>query len=266
MDNRPIGVFDSGLGGLTCVRSVTAIMPGESIIYFGDTGRVPYGTRSSDTIVKYVKQDINFLRTFDIKQIIIACGTGSSAALPALKDDYEIDIIGVVEPACGEALAKTRNGRIGVLGTKGTVASGKYQAALEAQGASVVAAACPMFVPLVENGYINADVVTVFASEYLKPLTDANVDTVILGCTHYPLLQSTLTKVMGDEVTFIDSGQAAAKHSYEKLRRENMLSDNNTGSVRYFVSDSVDNFAQLGGLFLQREIRENVEKIDIEDY
>ena len=185
MDNRAIGIFDSGLGGLTCVREVMNIMPNEDIIYFGDTGRVPYGTRSSATIVKYVRQDINFLRKFNIKFIIIACGTASSAALPHITTEYDTDIIGVVEPASRAAAAATRNKRVGVLGTQGTINSNKYKDRIYAidPGIEVVSKACPMFVPVVENGYADSEIATILAREYLKPLIEAEVDTIILGCT-----------------------------------------------------------------------------------
>ncbi len=188
MDNRPIGIFDSGLGGLTCVREVMNIMPGEDIIYFGDTGRVPYGTRSSATIVKYVRQDINFLRKFDIKFIIIACGTASSAALPHITTEYDTDIIGVVEPASKMAVNATKNGRIGVLGTKGTINSGKYSQKIRNLNAEieVISNACPMFVPIVENGYADTEVARILAEEYLDVMIKKNVDTIILGLHPLP--------------------------------------------------------------------------------
>ena len=268
MDKRPIGVFDSGMGGLTCVKEVMKVMPGENVIYFGDTGRLPYGSRGADTIVKYVRQDIRFLRTFDIKMIIIACGTASSAALPWLADELDTDVLGGVEPAVKRAAAATKNGRIGVLGTAGTVRSGKYVEYIKNidSGISVFQKACPMFVPLVENGYSSSEVTRIIAKEYLDEVKAAGVDTLILGCTHYPLLKNVIRGIMGDGVTLIDSGAAAADYAYEKLRGADMLSGEKSGTVKYFVSDTVDGFEQLGGMFLEQPISGSVERIDIEKY
>lgn len=269
MDNRPIGIFDSGLGGLTCVREVMNIMPGEDIIYFGDTGRVPYGTRSSATIVKYVRQDINFLRRFDIKFIIIACGTASSAALPHITTEYDTDIIGVVEPASKQAALTTRNGVIGVLGTRGTINSGKYAEEIGKldPGFKVVSNACPMFVPIVENGYADTEVARILAEEYLEPVINGGADTIILGCTHYPLLKNTIRGIVGDEVTLIDSGAAAAQAAKERMAATGLLSDReDEGEARYYVSDTVHGFEELGSLFLSKKIVGDVSKIDIEKF
>ena len=183
MDNRAIGIFDSGLGGLTCVKKVMELMPGENIIYFGDTGRVPYGTRSPQTIVKYVRQDINLLESFDIKYIIIACGTASSAALPHIQSEINTDIIGVLEPACRAAVSATKNGRVGVIGTPGTINSGKYLQTIKDidPTVEVVSCACPLFVPLVENGYTKGEVVRIIAEEYLTPIKEAGVEGNVRG-------------------------------------------------------------------------------------
>ena len=268
MDRRPIGVFDSGLGGLTCVKEIMRIMPGEDVIYFGDTGRVPYGTRGADTIVKYVRQDINFLQSFDIKMIIIACGTASSAALPSIADEITTEITGVVEPAAALAVAASRNKKIGILGTSGTVRSGKYLEHIKKlnKDIEVYQKACPMFVPLVENGYSQSKVTEIIAEEYLGEMKKAGVDTLVLGCTHYPLIRDVIGKIMGDGVTLIDSGAAAADHAYEILKNADMLSGNDKGRMRYFVSDSTEDFSRLGSMFLEREICGEVERIDIEKY
>ncbi len=268
MDKRLIGVFDSGLGGLTCVKEIMRLMPGEDVIYFGDTGRVPYGTRGADTIVKYVRQDIKFLQSFDIKMIIIACGTASSAALPWLADEITTPITGVVEPAAYLAVNATKNKRIGILGTAGTVRSGKYPEYIKGLNneIEVVQKACPMFVPLVENGYAKSEVTKIIAREYLEDMKRAEVDTIVLGCTHYPLIRETVQEIMGDDVALIDSGAAAADWAYDMLKERKMLSDGKTGKLKYFVSDSTEDFARLGSLFLNREICESVDKIDIEKY
>lgn len=268
MDRRPIGIFDSGLGGLTCVKEIMRILPGEDVVYFGDTGRVPYGTRGEDTIVKYVRQDIKFLQSFDIKMIIIACGTASSAALPWLADEITTRITGVVEPAARLAIRATKNKKIGVLGTAGTIRSEKYPEYIKKLDSSVEVfqKACPMFVPLVENGYSKSEVARIIANEYLADMKTIGVDTVVLGCTHYPLIRDIIKEIMGDDVTLIDSGAAAANWTLEMLKKEDLLSDNKKGKLKYFVSDSTVDFARLGSQFLEREICEAVERIDIEKY
>ena len=269
MDKRPIGVFDSGLGGLTCVKEIMNIMPSENVIYFGDTGRVPYGSKGADTIVKYAKQDIRFLRSFDIKMIIIACGTASSAVLPWIADDIDNEITGVVEPAVMAALRASKNGKIGVLGTAGTIRSGKYPEYINriSRDIEVFPKACPMFVPLVENGYADSEATRIIAAEYLADIKAAGVDTLILGCTHYPLLKPVISEIMGEGVTLIDSGAAAADYAFTLLRDKDMLApQGECGEYRYFVSDTTEDFARLGGVFLNREICDGVKQIDIEKY
>lgn len=267
MDNRPIGIFDSGLGGLTCVKEVMKIMPNEDIIYFGDTGRVPYGTRGPQTIVKYVRQDINFLRSFDIKMIIIACGTASSAALPLILNDYDTDIIGVLEPASLKAARLTESGKVGVLGTSGTIDSGKYLDELKQinPALEVTCQACPMFVPIVENGYADSEVARIITAEYLAPMKAAGVDTLILGCTHYPLLSGVIREYMG-EITLIDSGAAAADFAKDVLGGADMLAQREKGTQRYYVSDTIRGFSELGSVFLDRRIEGSVQRIEIERY
>lgn len=269
MDKRPIGIFDSGLGGLTCVKEVMKIMPGEDIIYFGDTGRVPYGARSAEQIVKYVRQDINFLKTFDIKYIIIACGTASSAALPMIEGEYDMDITGVLYPASKRAFDVTKNGRIGVIGTQGTVNSGKYTKQLQEfdKNIRVTEVACPLFVHLVENGHINSLPARLIAEEYLERIKLEGVDTLILGCTHYPLLKGIIRDILGDSVTLIDSGAAAADFAKVEMAKKGILSDKKEGGeVKYFVSDITESFSRLGGTFLEKEITGAVERIDIEKF
>ena len=192
MDQRPIGVFDSGLGGLTAVRELCRLLPGEDVVYFGDTGRVPYGSRSRETIIKYARQDVAFLRTFDLKAILIACGTVSTTALDVLSAENPIPVMGVVEPAARAAARLTRSGNIGLIGTQTSVRSGAYERAIQAENPAVrvIGQPCPLFVPLVENGRFRPGdiVIETVAAEYLAPLKAAGVDTLVLGCTHYPLL------------------------------------------------------------------------------
>lgn len=268
MDNRAIGIFDSGLGGLTCVKKVMEIMPGEDIIYFGDTGRVPYGTKSPQTLVKYVRQDINFLESFDIKLIIIACGTASSAALPQIQGETPTEIIGVLEPACQAAVRLTQNGKIGVIGTGGTISSGKYLQTIKriSPNAQVFSRACPMFVPLVENGYTEGEVTRLIAEEYLTEIREWGADTLIMGCTHYPLLRREIQRIMGGDVKLVDAGAETAVAAQSQLAGRGLLCGRERGTAQYFVSDTVDGFAELGSVFLDKQIEGSVHKIDIEKY
>lgn len=268
MDQRPIGIFDSGLGGLTCVKKVMELLPGEDIIYFGDTGRVPYGTRSAETVIKYVRQNIRFLKTFDIKYIIIACGTASSAALPLIQEEWDIPIAGVLEPTCMAAAKATQNNKIGVLGTQGTIRSGKYEELLKKINPEfqVLNKACPMFVPLVENGYLDAEVTELIVKEYLLPLKEEGVDTLVLGCTHYPLLAPVISRVMGEKVTLINAGAETAVSAKRYLEEKNLFSGKEQGTARYYVSDGVEGFTALAAMFLEKEIEGDVEMVAIEKY
>lgn len=269
MDNRAIGVFDSGLGGLTAVKELMKILPNESIIYFGDTGRVPYGTRSNETIVKYVRQDIKFLLTHQVKAIVAACGTASSVALEQLKSEFSIPLIGVLEPVCQAAVAKTKNQKIGVLGTPGTINSGSYKKGIQAlmPEATVFQQACPMFVPLVENGYLESEATYIIAREYLEDFIKNEVDTIILGCTHYPLLEKVITDIVGKNVSIINAGYETALYTKKILDENKMLSDNSDiGCNQYYVSDDKEKFSHLGGMFLGCPIESEVKKIDIEIY
>ena len=257
MDERSIGIFDSGLGGLTTVKEALSKMPGENIVYFGDTGRVPYGSRSRETITRYVRDDIEFLLEKDVKLIIAACGTASAVALPTIKDDYPVPITGVVEPACHAAAEATKTGRVGVLGTGATIGSGMYEACIKRllPTAEVTAKACPLFVPLVENGHTDDEVARLVAEEYLAPLKENKVDTVILGCTHYPHLSSLIGELMGKDTVLINSGAVTVDYAIGKLRAiDAMSSRKGGGESSFFVSDSVENFKELGSLFLGQPI------------
>ena len=267
MDNRPIGVFDSGLGGLTAVREILHIMPNEDVVYFGDTGRVPYGTRSRDTILRYAAQDIAFLLSKQVKLIIAACGTVSSVA-GELGDSLPVPFTGVLQPTALAASLATRNGRIGVIGTTATIRSGSYRRAIHAINPDhqVFEQDCPMFVPLVENDFFHPDhpVPRLVAERYLEGLRQAGVDTLIMGCTHYPLLRETIQQVMGPQVVLIDSGQETASYAMDLLRKQDALcGDDHTGSCSFYVSDSTEGFSKAASLFLSRDVTENVEYIDI---
>lgn len=271
MDNRPIGIFDSGLGGLTAVRELERILPGEELVYFGDTGRVPYGSRSPETILKYAQQDVAFLRQFDLKAIVIACGTVSTTSLDRLAAENPLPIRGVVGPAAKAAVAATKNHRIGLIGTAATIRSGAYERAMAAldPAVRVTAQACPLFVPLVENGRTEPGDVVIeqVCADYLTPVKAAGVDTLILGCTHYPLLAQVIGACMGPGVTLIDVGAACARQVAEELAKDGRLAPaGEAGTSRYYVSDTVENFAALASRFLGRQVGTQVERVDIDKY
>lgn len=259
-----IGVFDSGLGGLTNVKELRKIMPCENIVYFGDTGRVPYGSRSNDTIIKYTRQDIRFLMSFPLKAIIVACGTVSSVALDVVKDELEVPIIGVVEPSVKAAINATRNKKIGIIGTEGTIKSESYKKKILSlmPECEIYDVSCPLFVPLVENGYIKSEATKIIAREYLEPIKEKGVDTLILGCTHYPLLTGVIKEIMGDNVSLINPGYETAIYAKEIIKCE----EETKGSTDYYVSDSVDKFSYLASMFLEDKIDNKVKKIDIEEW
>lgn len=265
-----IGVFDSGLGGLTNVKELNKLLPNENIIYFGDTGRVPYGSRSKETIIKYTLQDIRFLRSFPIKAIVVACGTVSSIALDKVKSTLDIPIIGVVEPTCEKAMSITKNGKIGIIGTEGTIKSGSYRNKMLKVNPEleIYETACPLFVPLVENGYVKKEATYLIAEEYLAPLKEKKVDTLILGCTHYPLLSEVIGDIMGKDVALVNPGVEAAVYTKEFLRINNLLINSDTpGNIDYYVSDDVEKFSNLAQPFLgNKNVLTNVKKINIEEW
>ena len=268
-NSAPIGVFDSGLGGLTTVRELRRLLPGEDIVYFGDTGRVPYGTRGVDTIVEYAKQDIAFLLSQKVKYIIAACGTVSSTLPANVTDRLPVPYLGVVPSAARAAAAATRAGRIGVIGTPATIQSRSYEKMLRAliPGAQITATPCPLFVPLVENGYFDRDnqVTRLVAQDYLKDVQAAGVDTLILGCTHYPLIAPILGDLMGPDVTLIDPGREAARTARSWLAERGLLRSSEEGTARYFVSDSTDSFRQLAGWFLGEYAGGEVSRIRVDE-
>ncbi len=252
-DNRPIGVFDSGIGGLTAVKELRAILPNEDIIYLGDTARVPYGTRGEETIIRYAKEDIAFLQAQNVKLIIAACGTVSSVAGSVI-DACDTLATGVIIPAATAAMAATENGRIGIIGTPATVKSKSYESYIASSGDyEVYAKACPMFVPLVENGYIGDDCepTRIIAGEYLQPLKEAGVDTLILGCTHYPLIASIIGEIMGEGCRLISSGGEAGKYAKSILEEKALLSDSETeGRLTLCCTDSKELFMDNARHFL----------------
>ena len=269
MDDRPIGVFDSGLGGLTAVAEIRKILPFENIIYFGDTSRVPYGGRSPEILLKYARQDVGFLRSFDIKAVVVACGTVSTTALPQLKAESDLPILDVVEPACRRAVKMTKSKKVGLIATAASVRSGQYERTIAAidPTVEVIGAACPLFVPLVENGRyrVGDAVVEQIAEEYLAPLREAGVDTLIMGCTHYPLLTEVVGKIMGEGVELINAGAEAAWELKRTLTAADTLATEREGAYKLYASDITGDFAALAGQFLNDTVPA-VEGVDIDQY
>ena len=226
MDDRPIGVFDSGIGGLTVLKEIMEQLPGEDIVYFGDTARIPYGTRSKETVIKYFFQSVRFLLTKEIKAIVIACNTASALAMEEAQKVFDIPIIGVIDPGAKAAVSSTKNATIGVIGTEGTINSGAYQRKIRRMlpSAEIIGISCPLFVPIVEEGWESTDVAYITAQRYLLELKEHNVDSLVLGCTHYPALRYTIDKVLGDKVTLINPAYEAAKAAKIMLKEQNLLS------------------------------------------
>jgi glutamate racemase len=251
--DRPIGMFDSGVGGLTVARAVIDSLPQEDLIYFGDTARCPYGPRSPEEIRRFALEIIDVLVAEGIKLLVVACNSAASAVLVEAQERYDIPIVSVIEPAARAAVAATRNRRIGVIGTQATIASGAYPDAVARTLANVelFGQACPRFVEFVEKGDTGSDEVTRVAQEYLQPLKDAGVDTLILGCTHYPLLSSVIHYVMGDDVVLISSAEATAADVYAKLRDDDLLRAVGThGKHRFLASSERGMFGELSRLLL----------------
>ena len=267
-DNRPIGVFDSGLGGLTVLKELEKTLPNESFVYFGDTGRVPYGSRSNETIISYARQDENFLLSKGVKYIVAACGTVSAVAADTAKE-LPVPFMGVVENSVKAAVAVTKNNKIGVIGTSATINNGahKRQILELLPNAQVVTVDCPLFVPLVEEGFLADDIVVEEVTRrYLGPMVDAGVDTLILGCTHYPILFGAIKKIMGDNVTLINMGNSTALAVKEELTRLDMLSDSIAEPCKeFYVSDITAGFANVSEILLGGKI-ENVNLVDISKY
>jgi len=270
MDNRPIGVFDSGLGGLTTVRQLRRLLPHEKIVYFGDTGRVPYGTKSRQTLMKYTRQDIRFLLQFDPKAIVVACNSADTVR-GAVAPEFSLPILGVVESAAKAAATASRNGRIGLIATQATIRSGVYEPVLHAlrPEAELYKKACPLFVPLVENGRTEPgdQVLELVVEEYLQGLKDWGCDTLILGCTHYPLLKRVIGEFLGQQTRLIDSGAEAAKALADYLEEQALRADRQEpGACQYYVSDSTEGFAETAGQFLGMDLDGAVEQVEIGSY
>lgn len=266
-----VGVFDSGVGGLTVAREIMRQIPNERIVYFGDTARVPYGSKSKDTIIRYSRQIIRFLKTKNVKAIVVACNTASAFALEEIEAELDLPIIGVVKPGAKVAAETTKNGKIGVIGTEGTINSHIYSHYLKAkrEDCTVFGKSCPLFVPLVEEGLLKDSVTIEMANRYLKEFKDSAIDTLILGCTHYPLLRSTIAQIMGEEVKLVNPAYETAIGLRDLLEKYGICNDgiiNEYGPMyQFYVSDAADKFKQFANSILPYEI-ETIQQINIEEF
>ncbi len=270
MYNKPIGIFDSGLGGLTALKEIVKLMPNENIVYFGDTSRVPYGSKSRETILNYSMQDISFLKSMNVKIIVAACGTVSSM-LNEISNNYNTLFTGVLEPTCQAALRASDNHKIGVIGTTATIKSNSYKKLINKLDSSytVYQVDCPLFVPMIEYGIINSDDVLVkeTVKRHLHSFINTGIDTLILGCTHYPIISEAIQNEIGQNVKLIDSGKETARFVYNLLKDNNILSHKSEiGQKHFFVSDSTENFSRIANIFLGENFKLDVKKIDINQY
>lgn len=269
--DAPIGVFDSGIGGLTVAREIMRQIPQERIVYFGDTARLPYGSKSRNTIIRYSRQIVRFLRTREVKAIVVACNTASAYALETLQQEFDIPIIGVVKPGARVAARESAGGNIGVIGTSGTVGSHIYREYIQGlrPDAKVFEKACPLFVPLVEEGWRKDPVTETIAERYLEEMKEREVDTLILGCTHYPLLRSTVRKIMGEEVVLVNPAYETAIELRELLKREHMENQGcdkmQENPYEFFVSDEAERFRAFADSILPVDIT-GARQIQIEEY
>lgn len=264
----PIGVFDSGVGGLTVAREIMRHLPGENLVYFGDTARVPYGSKSQNTIIRYARQIIRFLKTKQVKAIVIACNTASALALDVVRTESDIPIIGVIVPGARAALQETVNGKVGVIGTEATIQSQIYTKILKKDQVTVIGKACPLFVPLVEEGFAKQKVTEEVIDFYLSELKHMDIDTLILGCTHYPLLRSKIREYMGQDIHLVNPAYETAmdlKNLLEEQELKNQQLHAEHGTYSFYVSDAADKFKQFANSILPYDI-EMTQQINIEDY
>ena len=257
--NNAIGVFDSGVGGLTVVKELLRQLPKENIVYFGDTARVPYGTKSHSTIIKFSIENILFLLKFKVKMIVVACHTSSSVSLPALRRQFKIPILGVINPGTQEAILSTRNNRIGVIGTAATISSGAYEKEIKRllPQAKVFTQTCPLFVPLAEEGWTNGSITLDIVRRYLKVFSKTKIDTLILGCTHYPLLKRVIQKIMASNIRLIDPAYYTAQEARNVLISYGLEARGSRGGnkIQFYVSDEAEKFSSLGEKFLGQRIK-----------
>ncbi len=280
-DNRPIGVFDSGIGGLTVLREIMALLPNESTIYFGDDGRTPYGTKSHDTIIKYCLQIMRFLEEKNVKMIVIACNTASTHAYKILKKYSKVPVIEVVYPGAEAAVKTTTNGKVGIIATQSTISSGGYETAVREkalelinQGVnetalnnlSIVTQACPIFVPLAENGWWDNEVTEAVVKRYLAPVKEFGVDTLVLGCTHYPLLKDAIQREMGEDVTLINSGVSVASVVRDRIIKEGISCDDSAAIHEFYTSDDATTFENVAAPFLGQGLPKGTKRVTVDRY
>lgn len=266
--NNPIGLFDSGVGGLTVAREIMRQLPNEDLVYFGDTARVPYGSKSKNTVLKYSRQIVRFLRTKEVKAIVVACNTASALALDEIAKEIDIPIIGVVKPGAKMAVETTKTGTVGVIGTESTVKSGIYNDYIRELNSdiTVVSRACPLFVPLVEEGLLEDRVTDDIVGRYLQEMKEYKVDSLVLGCTHYPLIRNAIKRFMGDKVNLVNPAFETAKSLKELLTEQNMLNTTkHKPRYEYYVSDGVDKFISFADSVLPCHVLDT-KVVDIESY
>ncbi|MFH1478933.1 MAG: glutamate racemase [Candidatus Omnitrophota bacterium] len=264
-NSRPIGIFDSGVGGLTVVKEVMKKLPDERIVYLGDTARVPYGTKSAESVKGFSVENVGFLMQHGVKLIVVACNTASSVSLSILRKRFRVPIVGVIKPGAKKAVEATKNNKIGIIATKATIKSRSYEKEIKklSSKAKVISQACPLFVPLAEEGWLDSNITYDVAEEYLKGIIKSRIDTLILGCTHYPLLKDVISQVMGKEVRVIDSASSVAEEVANTLKKGNMeRQKDKRGRHLFFVTDSVEQFVKVGERFLGRKIL-NAKKADV---
>lgn len=258
--DAPIGIFDSGVGGLTVVHALLRVLPAEHLLYLGDTGRTPYGTKSAETITRYSLENLEFVLARGVKLVVVACNTMAAVALDTLATRSPVPVVGVIEPGARAAAARTRVGRVGVIGTEATIASGAYTRALRALSPhlEVYTRACPLFVPLAEEGWTEGPVARAVAETYLGSLARSGIDTLVLGCTHYPLLKPVIAGVMGEGVALVDSADETARAVATRLRDSGLLRQTGSGSSSFFVTDVPERFVRIGQRFLGARVESAV--------
>ncbi|MCI8992605.1 MAG: glutamate racemase [Eubacterium sp.] len=271
MKYEPVGVFDSGVGGLTVAREIMRQLPKERIVYFGDTARVPYGSKSQETIIRYSRQIIRFLKTRNVKAIVVACNTASAFALDTIQPELDIPIIGVVKPGAKIAAETTRSGKVGVIGTEGTIRSRIYTETIAKHDPNiqVMAKACPLLVPLVEEGWLKDKITVEVATRYLQPFLESDVDTLIMGCTHYPLLRSMLRRILGNQVNLVNPAYETARGLKRLLQDNDLVNDGKCTAdgkhYEFYVSDAAEKFMEFANNILPYDI-DNTQLIHIEEY
>jgi glutamate racemase len=264
INNNPIGIFDSGFGGLTVMSEICKVLPYENLIYFGDTAHVPYGSKSQNTVIKFSKEIASFLIKQKVKLIVIACNTATAFALPVLQKKFKIPIIGVIKPGAKISILVSKNKKIGIIGTEGTINSKSYPKEINKLAkVKVYQQACPLFVPIVEEGFINCEFTYAIVQKYIQPLLNKKIDTIVLGCTHYPLLKNIIRKHLAGNITLIDSAQAISQEVKNTLIEKNLLANNDKPYFKFYVSDNPLKFKKIGYRFFGKEIT-NIKKIDLE--